>query len=184
MAQESYHNIIKIVTTPETEVGQAYATLKSLFDQTKKIYSQQGSFLSADALNLKEPEDRAVIRTSNLATFVCSVFGGHDVGFLELNDQFIKTFTVEGVPLQKEAGDLYLNLKTQIYLSAVSQEEQERTREDILEDLFPNDLDRLLQSRHLDQPLSQSEVEFISSYVARREFLGNAPIDLDSIRRF
>ncbi|RKF73153.1 Telomeric DNA-binding factor trf1 [Golovinomyces cichoracearum] len=182
LAQESYHNIIKIVTTPETEVGQAYATLKSLFDQTKKIYSQQGSFLSADALNLKEPEDRAVIRTSNLATFVCSVFGGHDVGFLELNDQFIKTFTVEGVPLQKEAGDLYLNLKTQIYLSAVSQEEQERTREDILDDLFPNDLDRLLQSRHLDQPLSQSEVEFISSYVARREFLGNAPIDLDSIQ--
>lgn len=182
LAQESYHNIIKIVTTPETEVGQAYATLKSLFDQTKKIYSQQGLFLSADALNLKEPEDRAVIRTSNLATFVCSVFGGHDVGFLELNDQFIKTFTVEGVPLQKEAGDLYLNLKTQIYLSAVSQEEQERTREDILEDLFPNDLDRLLQIRHLDQPLSQSEVEFISSYVARREFLGNAPIDLDSIQ--
>ncbi|TQS34641.1 hypothetical protein Golomagni_04967 [Golovinomyces magnicellulatus] len=182
LAQESYHNIIKIVTTPETEVGQAYATLKSLFDQAKKIYSQQGLFLSADALNLKEPEDRAVIRTSNLATFVCSVFGGHDVGFLELNDQFIKTFTVEGVPLQKEAGDLYLNLKTQIYLSAVSQEEQERTREDILEDLFPNDLDRLLQSRHLDQPLSQSEVEFMGSYVTRRDFLGNAPIDLDSIQ--
>lgn len=102
---------------------------------------------------------------------------------MELNDHFIKTFAADGIPLGKESGDLFLNLKTQIYLSAVSQEEQERTREDILEDFFPNDLDELLQSRHPSQPLSQSEIEFINAYISRRESLANSPVDLDSIRK-
>lgn len=129
-----------------------------------------------------EPEHRATIRTTNLATFVSSVFCGHDVGFIELNDHFIKTFTPDGAPLEKEPGELYLNLKTQMYLSAVSQEEQERTREDILEDFFPNGIEELLEDRHLDTPLTDTEIEFVKSFNSRRDFLANAPIDVDSIR--
>ncbi|KAF4633020.1 hypothetical protein G7Y89_g5099 [Cudoniella acicularis] len=183
LALGPYHETIKIVTDPECELGQAYTTLKSLFDQTKKIYSQQGPFLSADELNIKEPEHRSTIRTTNLATFVSSVFGGQDVGFYELNDHFIVIFTPEGEPLGREAGQLYLNLKTQMYLSASSQEEQDRTKEDILEDLFPLSIDQIVSARHPGQPLAQSELDFIKDCNSRREYLMAEPSDAESILR-
>ena len=106
------------------------------------------------------------------------------MGFYELNDHFIETFTPDGSPLEKDPGELYLNLKTQMYLSAVSQEEQERSKEDILEDLFPAGLDDLLASRHLELPLSQNELDFIEASRNRREYLMNEPSDADSIRTF
>lgn len=184
LSRGPYHETIRIVTSPDAELGQAYATIKYLFDQTKKIYSQQAAFLSADDLHIHEPEHRATIRTTNLATFVSSVFCGHDVGFIELNDNFIQTFTADGAPLEKEPGELYLNLKTQMYLSAVSQEEQDRTREDILEDFFPDGIEELLKGRHAGTPLTQTEIDFLKAFNARREYLADAPIDVDSIREF
>jgi hypothetical protein len=158
-------------------------TLKKLFDETKKIYSRQAPFLSSNELNIEEPKHRATIRTTNLATFVSSVFGGQDVGFYELNDHFIETFTPDETPLQNVPGELFLNLKTQMYLSAVSQEEQERAKEDILEDLFPLNFEDTLAARHLESPLSQTEIQFLESSKARREFLMNQPSDIDSIRK-
>ncbi|OBT73647.1 hypothetical protein VF21_07350 [Pseudogymnoascus sp. 05NY08] len=181
LAQGPYSETIKIVTQPESELGQAYATLKSLFDQTKKIYSQQKPFLSADELNIREPEHRGTIRTTNLATFVSSVVGGQDVGFYELNDHFIETFVADGAELQTEPGLLYLNLKTQMYLSAVSQEEQERTKDEVLDDLFPVSLGDTLRARHPGSDLTQSEVEFVKEANARREYLQNDSGDPDSI---
>ncbi|OBT98169.2 TTAGGG repeat binding factor [Pseudogymnoascus verrucosus] len=181
LAQGPYSETIKIVTQPESELGQAYATLKSLFDQTKKIYSQQKPFLSADELNIREPEHRGTIRTTNLATFVSSVVGGQDVGFYELNDHFIETFVADGAELQTEPGLLYLNLKTQMYLSAVSQEEQERTKDEVLDDLFPVSLGDTLRARHPGSDLTQSEIEFVKEANARREYLQNDSGDPDSI---
>jgi len=181
LAQGPYSETIRIITQPESELGQAYATLKSLFDQTKKIYSQQKPFLSADELGISEPEHRSTIRTTNLATFVSSVFGGQDVGFYELNDHFVETFVPDGEVVQKDPGMLYLNLKTQMYLSAISQEEQEMAREEILDDLFPAGLEEMLLARHPEIPLAASELEFVNEAKARREYLQNEPGDVDSI---
>ena len=182
LAQGPYSETIRIVTEPESDFGQAYATLKRLFDETKKIYSRQEPFLSADELNILEPEHRATIRTTNLATFVASVFGGQDVGFYGLNDHFIDTFTPEGESLKRVPSELFLNLKTQMYLSAVSQEEQERTKEDLLEDIFPLDLEGVLAVRHPETPLSRSELTCIESSNTRRQYLMNQSSDIDSIR--
>ncbi|RDL37309.1 uncharacterized protein BP5553_04742 [Venustampulla echinocandica] len=182
LAQGPYPETIRIVTEPESELGQAYTTLKSLFDQTKKIYNQQDPFLSADSLNIREPEHRATIRTTNLATFVSSVFGGQDVGFYELNDCFIDTFTPEGEPLGSEAGRLFLNLKTQMYLSASQQEEQDKTKEDILDEMFPHDLSEILSTRHPNTTLCQSEIGFVNDCRERKEYLMNAASDPESIQ--
>ena len=182
LAQGPYSETIKIITEPESELGQAYATLKSLFDQTKKIYSQQTAFLSADELNIRDDEHRATIRTTNLATFVSSVFGGQDVGFYELNDHFVRIFSRPKQCLSKEAGQLFLNLKTQMYLSVASQEEQERAKEDILEDLFPAKSEDLLMGRHPTVPLTNTEMELIEAAKERRQFLMNAPHNVESIR--
>jgi protein TBF1 len=173
---------LKVVQAPQSELGQAYATLKSLFDQTKQIYSQNRAFLSADELNIHETEHRATIRITNLATFISSVFGG-SIGFYELNDHFIETFAPDGEPMSKEAGDLFLGLKTQMFLSAVTQEEQERAKEDILEDFFPVGLDELLLSRHPTVELAESENEFLRASQERRHFLMMEANNIESIRK-
>jgi protein TBF1 len=132
-------------------------------------------------LSISEPAHRATIRTTNLATFVSSVFGGQDVGFYELNDHFIETFVADGEELQKEPGMLYLNLKTQMYLSAISQEEQEMTREEVLDDLFPGNLEEMLLARHSGTGLTLDEMEFLKEAKARRDYLQNETGDIDSI---
>ena len=169
-----------MVTDPDTDRGQAYKTLKGLFIHTKKIYSKKAPFLSADELNIHEPEHREIIRMTNLATFVASIFGGGDVGFYELNDHFVETFTPDGEPLAKEPGQLFLTLKTQMYISAMSSDEVERTKEDMLEDLFPDALEDLLSGRH-DGPLSESEQQFLQDAKARREYLMNVGTEPEAI---
>lgn len=183
MAQGPYSETIRIVQDPDSELGQAYATLKSLFDQTKRIYSKDGFFLSADELNIKEPEHRATIRTTNLASFSAAVFAS-SVGFYELSSSFIDIVTPDGACLEKEPGELLVNLKTQMYLSMVTSEEQTDTKEDVLEEMFPYDFEEVLRQRHPDVPLSQDEREFVNSINARREYLMNEPTDVDAIRGF
>ncbi|KAH8803279.1 telomere repeat binding factor-domain-containing protein [Xylogone sp. PMI_703] len=182
LAQGPYEDTIRVVTEPSSELGQAYATLRSLFEQTKKIYSQKNSFLSADELNIRETEHRATIRTTNLATFMSGIFGGQDVGFYELNDQFIDSFTPEGAAFEKEPGQLYLNFKTQMYLSAVSQEEQEKSKEEVLDELFPTNMDQILLARHPEVQLSQSELDFIQNAKSRRDYLMTEGGDIDAIQ--
>lgn len=177
-----YEETIKIIQEPESEAGQSYATLKSLFDHAKKMYSPYVPFLSADELSIDEPNHRATIHTANLAIFAASVFGGQEVGFYELNDNFLETFAPDGAPLEEKPGQLYINLKTQMFLSAVLQEEQEKTKEDLLDDFFPASLDDLLSRRHLGIPLSQNELEFIRAVRARRELLMNETSDVESIQ--
>jgi hypothetical protein len=160
--------------------------LKGLFDQTKKIYcqfpEQDGHFLSSDELNIREPNHRETIRTTNLATWVSIVFGAQL--FSELNENFIDHFTPRHAPLSKEAGQLCIEFKTQMYLSAVSVEEQEKTKEDLLDELFPSNLESILADRHPDIPISVSEMEFVKDIAARRDFLMIQNDDVDSTRTY
>ncbi|OWP02228.1 hypothetical protein B2J93_5615 [Marssonina coronariae] len=181
LAQGPYTETIRIVQDPESEPGQAYATLKSLFDQTKRIYSKDSLFLSADELNVKEPEHRATIRIANLASFSAAVFGS-SVGFYELGSPFIDIVTPEGACIEKEPGELLVDLKTQMYLSMVTSEEQFETKEDILEEMFPLDFEDLLRKRHPDTPLSKDEREMIELVNSRRDFLMKEHTDVESIQ--
>ena len=149
--------------------------MKSLFDQTKKLYTHE-AFLSADELKLEAPDQRSTIRKVNLATFVSSVFGSQEVGFFHLNEHFLDTFVPDGGRLLKSQGSLYLDLKTQAYISAMST--NERTKEEILEDLFPNDMARILLSRRPGaKQLTPSEQDFVARLQHRRQHLMCDPDD-------
>lgn len=156
----------------DSELGQAYVTLKALFDQTKKIYSQHDCFLSADHLNIQKPEHRAIIRITNLAVFVAGALGG-DIGFYELDEHFVESFTPEGEALSREHGQLFLSLKTQMY--AASQEEQQRYKEEVLDELLPLNIDDILPNRDSQAPVSESELEFMAAVTQRRTQLLTIP---------
>ena len=164
MAKSTFQEILAIATDPESEAGQAYNTLKSLFDHTKKVYSIHEPFLLPYELGLSDPAHIEIIRKANLATFVSSVFGSQDVGFYHLNEFFLDTFVGDGSRLLKSQAQLFLDLKTQAFISAQSY--GQRHREELLEDLFPANLEERLLERKaglglVGRQLAPSEAEFL-----------------------
>lgn len=170
LAKSSYQDITSLVSEPESENGQAYATMRSLFDHTKKVYSTKKSFLSPVELELTEPAQIDVIRKANLASFVSSIFGTQEIGFSELNENFIDVFVPEGGRLLKVQGALFLELKTQAFIASMNS--NERTRTEILFDLFPEDLEQRLMERHTaNRALAPSEADFAKRAASRRDIL-------------
>lgn len=174
MAKSTFQEILAIATDAESEAGQAYSTLKSLFDHTKKVYSVHEPFLLPYELGLSDPAHIEIIRKANLATFISSIFGSQDVGFYHLNEFFLETFVGDSNRLLKTQVQLFLDLKTQAFISAQSY--GQRHREELLEDLFPADLEeRLLQRRSGSTSsapqLTPSEIDFLQRARNRRRTL-------------
>lgn len=158
------------MSEPDSENGQAYATMRSLFDHTKRVYSTKTAFLSATELDLTEPSQVDIIRKANLASFVSSIFGTQDISFAELNDHFLDVFVSEGSRLLKVQGALFLELKTQAFIASMNS--RERTRTELLYDLFPEDLEqRLLAKRPGTRQLAPSEADFVKRARSRRDIL-------------
>ncbi|KAL8942074.1 MAG: hypothetical protein Q9211_001550 [Gyalolechia sp. 1 TL-2023] len=179
-AHSSYQEILALTTDAQSEPGAAYFTLKSLFDHVKKVYSVEEPFLSPQELGFFEPEQTDIFRKANLATFVSSVFGSQEVGFYHLNEYFLDTFIADSGRLLKTQAGLFLDLKTQAYISAIGN--GERSREDILDDLFPEDMDqRLLNRRSGAKQPSPAESEFIQRARNRKRTLLEEPMTVDAI---
>lgn len=160
LAKSTYEEILTMITDPKSPSGEAYGTLKSLFDHTKRVYSIQDHFLCPYELDLVEPAYVDTLRKANMATYVSSVFGSQEVGFYYLNEYFLDTFVVDGKGLRKSEAQLFLDLKTQAFISAVSNGTY--AREKLLEDLFPTNIEeRLLMRRPNARQLSPSENEFV-----------------------
>lgn len=154
----------------DDEESQAYSTLKSLFDQTRKVYSRETPFIDAIAIQMFHPPQQEIIRKANIATFLSSILGAHDVSFFHLNEFFMETFVPLGHRLLKWQGAIYLELKTQTYISALIN--SDGNPEAMLDELFPSDLDAQILTRHPDAPsLSPSEQDFIDRSQARRSYL-------------
>ena len=153
-----------------SEERQAYETRKNLFDQTRKVYSRETAFIDAIAIQMFQPNQQETIRKANIATFISSILGANDVGFFHLNEFFMETFVPLGHRLLKWQGAMYLELKTQAYISALIN--SDGSPEAMLDELFPPDLDAQILTRHPDAPsLSPSEQDFIDRSRARKSYL-------------
>lgn len=156
-------------------------TLKDLFDQTRKVYSRSTPFIDITAIQLPQPQQQEIIRKANIATFISSILGTHDVSFYHLNEYFIETFVPQGHRLLKWQGAMYLELKTQTYISALIN--SDGSPENMLEELFPSDLDSQILARHPDAPsMSPSEQDFIDRCRARKSYLLDEPSAQDAVR--
>lgn len=161
------------------EDSQAYITLKNLFDQTRKVYSRDLPFIDAIAIQMFQPTQQEIIRKANIATFISSILGAHDVSFFHLNEYFLETFVPLGHRLLKWQGAIFLELKTQAYISALMNSDAAPER--MLNDLFPHDLDSQILTRHPDAPsLSPSEQDFIDRCRSRRSYLLVDPSSRDA----
>lgn len=184
LAKSTYQEVLTIATDPDSEAGQAYNTLKSLFDHTKKVYSIHEPFLLPSELGFTDPAHINTIRKANLATFVSSVFGSYDVGFYHLNEYFLDTFVGDGNKLLKSQAQLFLDLKTQAFISAQGFGQVDRER--LLEELFPTDLEDRLMSRKsgsvfAPRQLTPSETDFLQRARNRSKALAEEANSDDSM---
>ena len=113
-----------------------------------------------------------------MATFVCGLFGGRqDVGFRHLNESFLDTFVTESPIMLESHAQLFLELKTQAYISAVTNDKAaiisgHRSRQETLDALFPSQLgDDLLLRRSRATQFTPTESELVERAKSRRQAL-------------
>ncbi|SCU93627.1 LAME_0F04456g1_1 [Lachancea meyersii CBS 8951] len=200
------------------EVG-VFDTLLALFIQVKKVYTDlpllrvgdiaPGLWLADEqcpyVLKPKESLILAAIRKANIVTYLLSLMGRFQYGFSFLDENFIDIFCPEGRELPSEADRvlttslgrllkpqavLYLNLKTQAYISAMepwkecSLEELARIKQETLDQVFPVNMKAFLlaKKRLRTNRLSPSEEDFMKRCWHRREKLA-AHLSLDELAR-
>lgn len=217
-ASGPYQKIIDVASTPETPSGAAFRDLTSLFEFTKRLYSEEDPFLTVEHLapgmwkegektpsmfRSREQTIESTLRKVNLATFLAATLGTIEVGFFYLNESFLDVFcpannldpantmsTMSSTNMNLQSGAntvvgdkvgkllksqalIFIDLKTQAYISAV--EAGERSREDILEDILPTNLEQILLDRRGVKVLSPTEADFVSRCQSRKETLLNYP---------
>jgi hypothetical protein len=181
LSKASYQQIKELMSGSDAEESQAYATLKSLFDQTRKVYSRETPFIDAIAIQMFQPNQQEIIRKANIATFISSILGAFDVTFYHLNEYFMETFVPLSHRLLKWQGAIYLEMKTQTYISSLLN--SQGSPEELLEELFPPDLDAQILTRHPDAPsLSPSEQDFIDRSRQRKSYLLAEPASAETAR--
>jgi hypothetical protein len=159
-----------MVSEPSSEDGQAYSTMRSLFEHTRRVYSTTTPFLSAGELGLTEPGQIDIIRKANITSFVSSIFGAQEVGLSDLNDHFLDIFVPEGGRILKMQGALFLELKTQAFIAAIDRETGSKS--ELLYRLFPDDLGfKLLGRRKESRHLAPTETDFVKRAWSRRDIL-------------
>ena len=171
--------VLGVGNDPDSEVAKEYAVLKSTFDAQRRLLSEDGPLLDTHKFYLTQP-GREVIRIINLATLCASIFGTNEIGWEELNEQFLAVFVAKNQPLSQDTAELFLSLKTQIYLASLECEPS-KPKGKVLDGLFANGLHEKLQAHHPDMPLDGTEIQFIASASARRAMLLNESTDSDNI---
>ncbi|KAH3684401.1 hypothetical protein WICPIJ_004626 [Wickerhamomyces pijperi] len=153
--------------------------------------------------NIREHHENIdqVFKKTNLTTFLLATLGSIEVGFFYLNESFLDVFcpleynfndwikaansdtpvsvlnssngliTSSGKILKAQAA-LYLELKTQAYISAL--ESGTKSKEEILQDIFPDDLEDFILKRRNSNALSPVEIEFLKKCKSRYDTLLNA----------
>ena len=117
-AKLSLKDILLLVGNPDSEHGQEYFAIKSLFDATKKVYTNDRSFLWPEELDLDEPYGSEVLRKANLATFVATLFEPSHIEFAELDAHFLRIFVPDSGRILKAPASIFLELKTQAFIAS------------------------------------------------------------------
>ena len=139
----TFEETLANTTRPDTKASQEYSTLKSLFGLVKRPFSLQGFISSSEVVATQEP-NTSIVRRANLATFMLSLFGGQDLGWCHLNQEFMSLFVrVRAHPTEFQLR-LLVEIKIQAYIAAVAQ--GGLTLSEVHKALFPPDFKQQLLS--------------------------------------
>ncbi|KAL1622840.1 TTAGGG repeat binding factor [Diplodia seriata] len=169
LGQHSFQDTLNVINKIDTPAGQEYASLKELFENQFKQYSQGNPFIDAKSLHLDGQQHSPTVRKANLAAFVMSIFGGQEVSLNELNEYFLDIFISPGGRFLNWHGGFYVELKTQAYIKELMKGEK---RDEVMSRLFPENLAEKMLARHPEiKQLLPPELEFVKFALQRRQSL-------------
>ncbi|OCT44807.1 hypothetical protein CLCR_05689 [Cladophialophora carrionii] len=159
-------------TRPNAASSRAYASLRAAFDRTRRLVSPGWPFLPQHDLGLQDTNQIEIIRKANQAIFMSSIFTG-EIGLRDMDRSFLPVFVPENGGLLKEQGTMFLELKTQGFITAW------RTGaappDLVMRDMFGPDLDKVLLARRPGSTaLTDTEREFLRMLNSRRGILESA----------
>ncbi|KAI1610727.1 telomere repeat binding factor-domain-containing protein [Exophiala viscosa] len=154
---------------PNSPKSREYAGLRALFDPTRRLFNTGAPFLSPRALGLRESYQIETIRKANQAIFMSSIFTG-EIGLRDMDQGFLPVFVPENGKLLKAQASIYLDLKTQGFITAW------RTGaappQVVMADMFGPDLGKhILARRPGATTLAPTEQDFLNRLSSRREIL-------------
>ncbi|EXJ84661.1 hypothetical protein A1O3_05331 [Capronia epimyces CBS 606.96] len=157
--------------TPNSPSTREYAAMRSVFDQTRRLYTTGKPFLSSRDLGLRELRQIEILRKANQAIFMSSVFTG-EIGLRDMDRMFLSVFVPDNAKLLKAQASIYLELKTQGFITAWRTGAAPPAV--VMADLFGPDLDKaILARRPGTTALAPSEQDFLNRLSSRRDILQN-----------
>ncbi|KIW64106.1 hypothetical protein PV04_09063 [Phialophora macrospora] len=157
---------------PNAAISREYAALRVAFDRTRRLVSPGWPFLPQHDLGLRDTNQIEIVRRANQAIFMSSIFTG-EIGLRDMDRSFLPVFVPENGGLLKEQGTMFLELKTQGFITAW------RTGaappDLVMRDMFGPDLDKVLLARRPGRAtLTDTEREFLRMLNSRRGILESA----------
>ncbi|EMG50837.1 hypothetical protein G210_0522, partial [Candida maltosa Xu316] len=193
VASSPYQKIIDLASNPDTPAGATYRDLTSLFEFTKRLYSEEDPFLTVEHLapgmwkegdetpNIFKPKQQSIestLRKVNLATFLAATLGTMEIGFFYLNESFLDVFcpsnNLDPINSLSNLGSYQNGFQsTDNPIGAKIIDAGERSKEEILEDILPDNIDDYLKSRRDVGLLSPVESDFVLRCGQRKDLLLN-----------
>lgn len=186
LSEQTLEDTVATLTSdPDSDITKEYGVLREAFDVQRRLLSRPNDtspFFDADKLGITG-ETREVIRIANLASTCASIFGTNEITLDEVNNHFLRIFIPEGQSLTHDAAELYLVLKTQLFL-AVLEGDLDKTKDQFLDEIFVIGVEEALAAHHPDFPLTTTELDFVANSKARRLMLSIASAPPDSVCKF
>ncbi|ROT43460.1 hypothetical protein SODALDRAFT_39668 [Sodiomyces alkalinus F11] len=173
LSQQSPDDLPAAIRNRESEAFQSWEILKSLFVQTRSLYSSNSPLLRQEDLSYLEAEEE--LRLANLASLCCSMTSsGRDADSadrFELYNEFFSIILRPGADISTGVADLFLAVKTQAVIDSVAKGVQETPIDQIIEKTFPVHLDQILRDRRGVSDLTPTEQALTASCQARKDAL-------------
>ncbi|KAI0974982.1 hypothetical protein F4678DRAFT_421536 [Xylaria arbuscula] len=183
LSEQTLEDTVATLTSDsDSDITKEYNVLRGAFDQQRSLLlhpQEARPFLDADRLGLRD-QTREVVRIANLASACASIFGTNEIILEEVNNHFLRIFVPEGRALTHDAAELYLGLKTQIFLAGL-EGDLDKTKDQLLQELFVTEVEHSLRAHHPSLPLTTTELDFIANCKTRKGMLSNASVPTDSI---
>ncbi|KAL2759609.1 hypothetical protein ACRALDRAFT_1046999 [Sodiomyces alcalophilus JCM 7366] len=173
LSQQPLDDLPAAIRNRESKTFRSWELLKSLFTQTRSLYSSTSPLLRHEDLSFLEAEEE--LRVANLASLCCSMtLSGRDADSAdrsELYNDFFSIILRSGADLSKEVADLFLGAKTQAVIDSVAKGVQETPIDQIIEKTFPVHLGQILRDRRGVSDLTPTEQALTVSCQERKDAL-------------
>jgi protein TBF1 len=169
LAKMSPTEALQLSRAQASQTAREYQFIRSLFNPVRDLFLKGSPFFSPIVLGLTDPDQVEILRKANQAMYMSSIFTG-EIGLRDMDQNFLEVFVPEQGKLLKAQGSIYLELKTQAFITANRTGHPQPLA--VMAELFPPDVEsNLLDRRPGVKGMAPSEQDFLKRLYSRRDIL-------------